>query len=191
MRALPMSNFTAIRAVTDTLSTLLEQELGITTERNISPHLITSTTPLVSLFLYRVEPNPFIANLEWQVTSATSQVAPPFALNLHYLLTPYGTDLSQIQQILGEVLRAFHEQPVIRTGHPALSPDLATMTEELRIVPNRLPLADVLELWKSFNNNVPYRLSVTYEVSTVIIDSRITRNVSRVQERHVDLSTMR
>ena len=186
-----MSSFTAIRAVTDTLATLLDQELGIATERNIPPHQINVNTPLVSIFLYRVEANPFLGNLEWQATGATQLQAPPFGLNLQYLITPYGQDLSQDQQTLGELLRVFHERAVIRPGDPALSPDLATMTEELRIVPHQLPLADALEIWKAFNNNTPYRLAVTYEVSTVVIDSGVTRNVTRVQERHLDVSTLR
>lgn len=186
-----MSNFTAIRAVTDTLAKLIEQQLSIPTEKKVSPHVITATTPLVSVFLYRVEPNPFLSNLDWQAPDDTTLIAPPIALNLHYLLTPYGADLSEVQKILGEVLRAFHETPIIRPGHPALSADLATMTEELRILPHKLPFADLLELWKSFNNNVPYRLSVTYEVSTVIIDSRITRNVTRVRDRVVEVSRLR
>ena len=185
-----MSSFTAIRAVTDTLATLLDQELGIATERNIPPHQLNVMTPLVSIFLYRVESNPFFTNLEWQPATATQLVAPPFGLNLQYLITPYGPDLSEIQQTLGEVLRVFHEHAVIRPGHPALSPDLATMTEELKIVPHQLPLADALELWKAFNNNTPYRLAVTYEVAAVVIDSTVTRNVTRVQERHLDVSTL-
>jgi hypothetical protein len=186
-----MSSFTAIRAVTDTLATLLDQQLAITVERLTPPHQITATTPLVSVFLYRVEPNAFLTNLEWQVQSPTQLAAPPFALNLHYLITPYGPDQPQIQQTLGEVMRVFHDQAVIRPGHPALSADLATMTEELRIVPNQLPLADLLELWKSFSSNVPYRLSVTYEVATIIIDSTVTRTVGRVQERVLELSILR
>jgi hypothetical protein len=49
-----------------------------------------------------------------------------------------------------------------------------------------LSLADMLDLWQAFDK-VAYRLSITYEVSTILIDSRTTRNVQRVQERVVDL----
>jgi hypothetical protein len=186
-----MSGFTAIRAVTDTLDSLLSSALGITTERNIPPHQLTATTPLVSIYLYRIQLNPFLNNLDWQTVSANQFRAPPFGLNLHYLLTCYGSDQSQIQQITGEVMRALHDQPVIRPGHPALSADLATMTEELRILPHPLSLLDSLELWKSFGSSVAYRLALTYEVSAVVIDSQITRNVSRVAERVVELSVLR
>jgi len=186
-----MSGFTAIRAVTDTLDTLLSTALGVATERNIPPHLLTATTPLLSIYLFRVQPNGFVNNLDWQSVTSSQLRSPPFGLNLFYLLTPYGTDQSQIQLLTGEVMRALHDQPVIRTGDPALHADLATMTEELRIIPHPLTLTESLDLWKSFGSNVAYRLGLTYEVSTVLIDSQITRNINRVAERVVDLGMMR
>ena len=186
-----MSNFTAVRAVTDTLSALLSTQLpGMTIEIKKSPADLTVTTPLVGLYLYRVEHNAFAANLDWQSSGATQLIAPPFGLNMHYLITPYGPDELEIQQTLGEVMRAFHERPIIRAGDPLLSPDLAGMTEELRIVPRMLTLPDMLELWRAFEK-VPFRLCATYEVSTVLIDSRNTRSVQRVQERVIDLSARR
>jgi hypothetical protein len=186
-----MSNFTAIRAVTDTLKALLLAQLpGIDVEEKKSPTQITGTAPLVGLYLYRVEQNAFAANLDWQASSATQLIAPPFGLNMHYLVTPYGPDELEIQQTLGEVMRAFHERPVILASDPLLSPDLADMTEELRIVPRMLALPEMLELWRAFED-VPFRLCATYEVSTVLIDSRIKRNVQRVQERVLDLSARR
>lgn len=185
-----MSGFNALRAVTDTLATLIENDLAITVDKDHAPHALGGDTALLSVYLYRVEPNPFLANLEWQSAGTSQLIAPPLGLNLHYLFTPYGPDQPEIQRTLGELLRLFHEQPVLRVGHPALSPDLASMTEELRIAPHALPFADLMDLWKSFYN-VPYRLSVVYEVSAVLIDSRTSRSVTRVQERHVELGTLR
>lgn len=182
-----MSDFTAIAGVTSTLRRLLEQELpGIAVDDTHAPADITSTTALLGLYLYRVEHNPFIANLDWQAPTATQLTAAPFGLNLHYLVTPYGSDELEIQRLLGEVMRTFHERPLIVRGDPVLVPALALMTEELRIVPRLLSLAEMLDLWQSFDR-VAYRLCVTYEVSTVLIDDRRTRAVQRVQERVLDV----
>jgi len=186
-----VSDFTAIAAVTTTLKNLLTQELpGMAVDETKSPADQGSSTPLVALYLYRVEHNAFTANMDWQAATATQLNAPPFGLNLHYLLTTYGPDELEIQRTLGEVMRTFHERPIVRRGDPVLAAPLAAMTEELRIVPHHLSLADMLDLWKSFDK-VAYRLSVTYEVSTILIDSRSTRNVQRVQERVVDLRASR
>jgi hypothetical protein len=182
-----MSDFTAIAAVTTTLKNLLMQELpGMAVDETKSPVDQSSSTPLVALYLYRVEHNAFAVNMDWQASTATQLNAPPFGLNLHYLITTYGPDELEIQRTLGEVMRTFHERPIVRRGDAALAAPLATMTEELRIVPHMLSLADMLDLWQAFDK-VAYRLSITYEVSTILIDSRSTRNVQRVQERVVDL----
>lgn len=185
-----MSNFTAIAAVSETLKDLIALELGIAVDEKKTPQELSSVDPLVSLYLYRVEPNPFLNNLDWKPLSATQLGAPPFGLNLYYLITPYGPDQLEIQRTLGELLRLFHEQPVIRPGHPALKAELASMTEELRIVPHALPVSDMFDLWRSFDK-VPYRLAVTYEVSAILVDSQQTRNVQRVQEREIDVATLR
>ena len=186
-----MSDFTAIAAVTDTLKALLEQELpGLAIDVLKTPAELGGVAPKLSLYLYRVEHNPFAANLDWQAMSESKLVAPPFGLNLHYLVTPYGPDEPEIQRTLGEVMRGFHENPLVRQGDPVLAPPLATMTEELRIVPRMLSLSDMLDLWRAFEKTA-YRLSVTYEVSTILVDSRVTRNVRRVQERVLDVSPSR
>ena len=185
-----MSSFKAISAATKTLERLLFDKLSIAVELTKAPHEISSMTPLVGIFLYRVEINPFLANLEWKRTSSTQLAAPPIGLNMHYLITPYGPDVFETQKTLGEVIRTFHEYPVIDAADPLLAPDLAGMTEELRIVPRPLPLNDMLELWKSFDK-ASYRLALTYEVSAVLIDSSRSRSVLPVQERHLELGLLR
>jgi hypothetical protein len=185
-----VSDFKAIGATTRTLERLLVAKLGVAVEVALPPTEITATTALVGLFLYRVEINPFLANMDWKRTSSTQLVAPPIGLNMHYLVTPYGPDLVEIQKTLGEIIRTFHQFPVIDAADPLLSPDLAGMTEELRIVPRPLPLSDMLDLWKAFEK-LSYRLSLTYEVSAVLIDSDLSRSVMPVQERHLEVSTLR
>jgi hypothetical protein len=186
-----LSDFTAIAAVTSTLKALLLQELpGITVEETKPPVALGGITPLVGLYLYRVEHNPFMVNMDWGVVTASQLSAPPFGLNLHYLVTPYGPDELEIQRTLGEVMRTFHEHPVIERGDAVLAPALAAMTEELRILPRMLPFPEMLDLWRAFET-VPYRLCVTYEVSTILIDNRLVRNVQRVQERVIDVSPAR
>lgn len=185
-----MSDFKAIAAATKTLERLLFGKLGVAVESTLAPTEITATTALVGLFLYRVEINPFLANMDWKRTGATQLAAPPIGLNMHYLVTPYGPDQLEIQKTLGEVIRTFHDFPVIDAADPLLSPDLAGMTEELRIVPRPLPLNDMLELWKGFEK-LSYRISVTYEVSAVLVDSTLTRSVMPVQERSLEISTLR
>lgn len=186
-----MSDFNAIAAVTNSLKALIEQEVdGLTVEVLKAPVELSGTEPRLSLYLYRVEHNPFTANLDWQTRTDTQLAAAPFGLNLHFLVTPYGPDEVEIQRTLGEVMRAFHENALIQSDNPVLDATLAQMTEELRIVPRTLPLGEMIDLWRSFEK-ASYRLSTTYEVSTILIDSRVLRNVQRVQERVIGVGPMR
>lgn len=186
-----MSAFTAIRDVTRTLDALLTAEVGIEVDSNRSPAEIAVVTPLISLFLYRIERNPSFANLGWQPGGTTEQlIAPPFGLNLHYLICAYGPTQVEIHATLGEVMRVLHDHATIRADDPVLDPNLASMTEELKIVPHNLSLPDTMELWKSFER-VPFRLSLAYEVSVVVIDSAVSRSVRRVQERLLEVERLR
>jgi hypothetical protein len=187
-----MSDFTAIAGVTSTLRALIEQQVpSIAVDELRAPDEIGQvSTPLIGIYLYRVEPHPFSANLDWRANGALQLSAPPFGLTLHYLFTPYGPDQLEIQRTLGELMRCFSEVPVLRDGDALLAPALVGMTEELRIVPRTLALSDMLDLWGAFDDTA-YRLSATYEVSAVLIDRRGTRNVQRVQERVLDVGVLR
>ena len=186
-----MSDFTSIAAVTATLRRLLEARLaGIVVEDAESPATYANNLAAVNLYLYRVERHAFSANLGWQDDAPAGLRAPPLGLVLHYLFTPYGPNQLELQRTLGELMRALHDQPVLRRGDPLLAPALADTTEELRIVPHALPLAELLDLWRAFGERA-FRLSATYEVSAVLIDSGITRPVQRVQQRQIDLATLR
>ena len=65
-----MSNFTAVRAVTDTLKSLLVAQMpDIDADEKQSPADVSSITPLVSIYLYRVEQNAFAGT--WTVEIGT------------------------------------------------------------------------------------------------------------------------
>ncbi len=187
-----MSDFTAIAGVTSTLRALIEQQVpSIAVDELHAPDEIGNpNAPLIAIYLYRVESHPFSANLDWRASGASQITQPPFGLILHYLLTPYGPNQLEVQRTLGELMRCFNEVPVLRDGDPLLAPVLVGMTEELRIVPRTLALSDMLDLWGAFDDT-PYRLCATYEVSAVLIDRRGTRSVQRVQERVLDVGTLR
>lgn len=187
-----MSDFTAISAVTTTLHSVLDDGLdNISIDDEQTPADYTNTQAAINICLYRVERHPFTANIDWRpAPTGTDLQAPPFGLTLHYLLTPYGPTQVEIQRTLGELMRVLHDRPVLQRGDPLLAPALSDITEELRIVPHSLPFSELLDLWRSFGERA-FRLSATYEVSVIVIDSAITRPVQRVQERVLDLARLR
>jgi hypothetical protein len=71
--------------------------------------------PCLNLFLYQVTPNTALRNTALpSVNAAGNRIArPPLALDLHYLLTAYGSDDLQAEVLLGYGMQVFHENPVL------------------------------------------------------------------------------
>lgn len=180
-----MSDFRAISGVTKSLATFLNTQTGVTVEDTKAPSdNISDSTSLIHLYLYRVEYNPFFTNNPEIVTSSTVLQRPPVGINLFYLITPYGSTQLDIQLTLGEVIRVFNDAPILP---PAFyDPSLTNVIEDIKIIPRILTLDQMTELARVFGQR-HYRLSTTYEISVVLIDSAVTTTVSRVEERHLEL----
>jgi hypothetical protein len=142
----------------------------------------------VNLFLHQVVRNPGWANVDLPSRAGDGQriAAPPLVLDLHYLLTVFGSSQLYGEILLGECMQALHEQPVPSrsTIEAALSPaapppgfpaalsgcGLAEQIERLRIAPSTISAEDVSRLWSAMQAR--YRCTVAYQVTTVIIESR-------------------
>lgn len=184
-----MSDFRAISGVTKSLAKFLNAKTGVTVDDEKAPSdNISDSNSLIHLYLYRVEYNPFFSNNDNVVVSNIILANPPVGLNLFYLVTPYGPSQLDIQVTLGEIIRVFNDQPSIPPAD--FDPSLTNVVEELKIIPHILTLDQMTELARVFGQR-HYRLSMTYEVSVVLIDSTVTTNVTRVDERHIAMGQMR
>jgi hypothetical protein len=184
-----MSDFRAISGVTKSLAAFLKAQTGVDVENQKSPSdTIPDSNPLIHLYLYRVEYNPFFSNSDELVTSATVLSGPPVGLNLFYLITPYGPTQLDIQVTLGEVIKVFNDTPFIPPAN--YDPSLTNVIEELKVIPHLLTLDLMTELARVFGQR-HYRLSMTYEVCVVLVDSTVTRNVTRVDERILNVGQVR
>lgn len=184
-----MSAFTVISGVTKTLSTILNTGTGLTVINDLAPdEAIGDDKSQIHLYLYRVELNHFFRNADWMSTSTSGIQSPPVGVNLHYLVVPHGKGQLDIQKTLGQIVQVLNDNAVVPpTAYDTL---LSDTTEELRVVPHPLTLEAMTELWRAFESR-SYRLSLTYAVSVALIDSTITRTVSRVEERRVLVSELR
>jgi uncharacterized protein DUF4255 len=134
-----MSNALAIAGVTAVLRDLLNEglvnhnmptSLGIVRVTSEPPDIIvtgTSEEDRLNLFLYAVTPNQGWRNQGFPTRDANGERVsnePPLALDLHYLLTAYGTKSFHPEILLGYGMQILHETPVLtRDGvRKALSP---------------------------------------------------------------------
>ena len=190
-----MSNFLAIATVTAALRRLLQTAASeavagaiVRTGRPEAPAGGGVVAAGIDLYLFRVLPNPALANddLPTRRADASLMQRPRLALDLHYLLTFRGneTDLEP-QRLLGNAARTLHATPMLGkslitlaigdfaflSGPPAS--DLADAFELVKLTPMHLSLEELSKLWSVFFQT-PYNLSVAYQASVVVLEGTET-----------------
>jgi Pvc16 N-terminal domain/IPT/TIG domain len=217
-----MSDYLAVGGVSAVLRSLLTTALtsggpssllgssspGITA---LSPDLIKTGSdeqPQLNIFMYYASINPALRNLGLPSMNAQGGRLsnPPLALNLHYLITAYGSNQFDPEILLGWAMQVFHETPVVprATIQAALTGLLAHVTpenqliaastlpnqvEHIRITPEALTTEEIYRLWTAFQTS--YRPTTSYQVSVVVIQDlqSFTSNLP-VQRRTVTALSM-
>jgi len=185
-----MSDFTVIGDIGETLKKLLEDDpwTGISPTPEItfkSPKEIKDdggSTNKVSIFLYQILENPYLKNEEPQRIDDTHLQSPPLSLDLLYLVTPYSDDKTQEKYILGKVMQIFFDNAVL-TG-TVLQGALSGTDEEIKLIFNPISLDDLNKIWSAFQE-VAYRLSVSYLVTPIRIDSTREIGMQRVVSKEM------
>ncbi|HEX2254630.1 MAG TPA: Pvc16 family protein [Thermoanaerobaculia bacterium] len=195
-----MSDFQAIGGVSASLKALLRARMevpaaipGGTFQITVAPPPSPPEEgqavepPRINLFLYRVTRNGALANQEIPGHGHPSSYGrPPLSLDLHYLLTAYGTseqvdepDETVAHFLLGSAMRVFHDVPVLTeelvdgNGVPVLHPSLQGDSERVKVTLDPITLEDMAKVWTA--TTFPYRLSAAYAVSVLQIESRTRR----------------
>jgi hypothetical protein len=187
-----MSNFLAIATVTAAFKVALENALAVDTSG--MSHNVTIGRPDeienngsaagVNIYLYQVTPNTAWRNADLPTRNGRGELVqvPRVALDLHYLLTFFGNAANlEDQRLLGHVVSALHERPVLTRGMiaeatantdftPFLSDsDLEDEIEQVKFSLLSFNLEELSRLWSVFFQ-IPYRLSLPYAASLVFID---------------------
>jgi Pvc16 N-terminal domain len=181
-----VSNYLAFATVTETLRSLLEaagkKVVSGTVGTSQRPDTLTDNPARINVFLYQVTPNAAWRNadLPTRRPDGTAVQRPQAAFDLHYVFTLYGDDRTyEPQRILGSVASLLHSQPVlsrgmIRDASQGVSvlntSNLADQVELVRLSPMGLNLEELSKLWSVFFQ-VPYKLSLAYQASVVLIDA--------------------
>jgi hypothetical protein len=130
----------------------------------------------LSLWLYRVEENEFLKNHPLMPADGNRLRHAPLALNLTYLLTPFGDSGEAEHLLLGKAMQVLFDNPIV-----ILADQAAGVFEELRIVLARLTLDELTGVWQALRE--PYRLSLAYQVRVTRIDSLREVGAARVVDR--------
>jgi hypothetical protein len=140
----------------------------------------------INLFLHQVTYNPAWRNVDLPSLSADGKTPignPPLALDLHYLLTAYGSDDWQAEALLGHALMMLHLSPVIARKDITLALNalpagafavvlqaskVADQIEMIKITPSTLGREEMAWLWTALKAD--YRPTFPFQVSVVLME---------------------
>jgi Pvc16 N-terminal domain len=183
-----MSDYTVLAAVSGALRDILWQEFQV--DPVIAP-IVGSESAIVfanptetardsanrlSIWLYQVTENEFVKNQPMLQANGGELQYPPLALDLSYLLTPFGTSGEADHLLLGKSMQVLYDNAITLLRDP-----VSNVHEELRIVLARLPLNELSHVWESLRE--PYRLSVAYQIRVSRVDSLRLVPTGRVVDR--------
>jgi len=198
-----MSNALAIPGVTAVLQHFLNSVynnafsvLGSVSVSAIAPDIVQASLGnsknaalQVNLFLHQVTPNAAWRNIGLPSLAADGGTVlknPPLALDLHYLLTAYGSEDNQAEALLSFAVMFLHENPVlpraqITAALTALPSNpfnqglqlsgLASQIEMIKITPATLGREEMAWLWTALKAD--YRPTFPFQASVVLIDPKV------------------
>ena len=198
-----MSGALAIASVTAAIKDLLNDGLMDHDLSVIGNFAVTASPPdritvganepnQLNLFLYQVTPNLGWRNVDLPSRDSNGRrlTNSPLALDLHYMLSAYGSQDFNAEILLGYAMQLLHETPVLsrdqlRTVLAPTSPvngallpapfgnlsavDLANQVELIKISPIFLSTEDLSKLWTAMQAR--YRPTMAYLVSVVLIQA--------------------
>lgn len=194
-----MSNAMAIAGVTAVLEYFLTNvysgaKLGTVTISAKAPDIVQAGLTLgadtglqVNLFLHQVTFNAAWRNVGQPSMAPDGRTRldnPPLALDLHYLLTAYGSEDCEAEALLGVAIQMLYETPVFPRSQitlglgslPASNPvssllaasGLADQIEMIKITPATLGREELAWLWTALKAD--YRPTFPFQASVVLIE---------------------
>lgn len=182
-----MSNSFAIAAVTTTLQAVINQGLHSATDSVVVTTLTQDKAQVngggnqVNLLLYHAMPKLELGNQQTHPRGKPKgSQRPSLAMDLYYLVAAYGEngDEAKSHLLLGRVVQVLYDCTTLQstdievaTAREYPDSDLHRQVESLQITPVALTFDDMSKVWQVIQS--PYRPSVAYKVSAVMIDSGV------------------
>lgn len=143
------------------------------------------STLRLTVFLFEAGEDPSARNRPRPRDVGPSEIRiakPPMALLLRYLLTPWGGTEAARHTVVGRAMQTLYDNPIL--SGPQLVGSLAADNQALKITLSPLSLEERTRVWHAVQR--PYRLSVSYEVRVVNLDTEVSERVRPVRQRAID-----
>lgn len=188
-----MTDYTALRAATQTFRILLKDHITDSTEPDLtgvqidlrSPSQLdkANVTTAVSLWLYRVTVQPDMLNAPVPRRGDDAYDHRPLPLDLSYMVTALHPEPKTQLALTGRVLQVVNDHTRLRGAD--LEDTLAGSDAELRLSIEATTLNESSSLWYSLQS--PFRLSVPIRLQVASIESHLpTVSTSPVLTRRAE-----
>lgn len=182
-----MADYRAIADVGRTLLRLFRENMS--PDPVARPELIGLAPPTdkgdlaLSLFLYQVVPNHMVQQ-GYMVNRGNRQQFPPLAVDLYFMMTAHSqaeisTRALDEYQILGRAIQLLHDNAQVDGS--LLQGSLADESEGLKIILDEQ--MEMREVTSFFAGGAGYKLSFSFLVGPVFIDSMRGKEIGRVTKR--------
>jgi hypothetical protein len=160
----------AVRDVADTLVFLLRAGIP-----SVDPNRITVSTPdefaslrdplkpNITVFLYRISVNPQMRNDPPRLKPDGSWAPTPLPVELCFLITAWAKDTRDELRLVGRILQTLYQHREL--GAADLAGTSWEADDTVQLILESLPLEDHYRIWDA--NELPYRLSLTYQARVV------------------------
>jgi hypothetical protein len=142
-----------------------------------------STSPArLTIFLFETVEDASMRNRPHVVTTTVPDLTrkrPPMALLLRYMMTPWSGDRVTDHRIMGRTLQVLYDGAIL--SGVQLQGTLIGTDEALKVTLAPITLEERARVWYAIQK--PYRLSVTYEVRVVNLDSEDEEHIAPVAQR--------
>lgn len=185
-----MADYPVIDDVSETLRTVLASGLAtLLPPPTVQVHDLQgpiATTPAhVTICLYDVIEDPSAKNRPRRKRpDAGGHIRvekAPMALLLRYMITPWSGTRAADHQILGRVVQILYDGAILHGAD--LQGGLAGTSDALKIMMAPIPLQERFWLWQAVQK--AYRISATYEVRVVNLDTTEAQLVRPTATRHL------
>lgn len=196
-----MAEYTAIAEVGETLVKLLRdeidrrddapviarEEVALGSPSDVDVDNVPGVDVRLTVYLYRVAENDQLKNARRQEVGVDTFREPPLALDLYYLLTAHPTgeteaDVIEQQEILGFAMQVLRENGTIDGARL-----LGSLAEDdgFHLTVAEQSVDEAGTIWNTFRET-PFRPSVAYLVTPVLIEPTTQETVQRVVEREME-----
>jgi Pvc16 N-terminal domain len=138
----------------------------------------------VSLFLYRLYPNPAIRTPQGRLLPDGRRQRAKLPVELHFLATAWAKKASLQHEIAGWMMRVLEDNPVLPAGLlNSYRPGVFQPEETVTVALTDLSVEDVFRIWEVMIDHT-YQISVPYLARTIELESmRADTLFPPVQER--------